>query len=71
MILAKDGRPVVYTGDDARFEYLWKPVAADRYDPANRAARYRAPDRGALYAAKFHDDGTGEWLPRSSRATGL
>jgi uncharacterized protein len=63
VILAKDGRPVAYMGDDARFEYLYKFVAANRYDPANRAAAMSLLDSGVLYVAKFHDDGTGEWLP--------
>ncbi len=63
VILAKDGRPVAYMGDDARFEYLYKFVAANRYDPANRAAATALLDSGVLYAAKLSDDGTGEWVP--------
>ena len=63
VILAKDGRPVAYMGDDARFEYLYKFVAANRYDPANRAAATSLLDSGVLYAAKLSDDGTGEWVP--------
>ncbi len=63
VILAKDGRPVAYMGDDARFEYLYKFVAADRYDPAYRAVATSLLDRGILYVAKLNDDGTGEWLP--------
>ncbi len=63
VILSRDGRPVAYMGDDARFEYLYKFVATDRYDPANRAAATALLDSGVLYAARFHDDGTGEWLP--------
>jgi uncharacterized protein len=63
IILSRDSRPVAYMGDDARFEYLYKFVAAGRYDAANRQANARLLDSGILYVAKFRDDGTGEWLP--------
>jgi secreted PhoX family phosphatase len=63
VIVARDGRPVAYMGDDARFEYLYKFVAAGRLDPNNRGANTHLLDSGILYAARFADDGTGEWLP--------
>ena len=63
VILAKDGRPVAYMGDDRVFEYLYKFVAAGRYDPANPAGATSLLDSGTLYVAKLNDDGTGEWLP--------
>jgi uncharacterized protein len=63
IILAKDGRPVAYMGDDARFEYLYKFVATDRYDPGNRQANMQLLDSGTLSVARFRDDGSGEWLP--------
>jgi hypothetical protein len=63
VILSKDGRPVAYMGDDARFEYVYKFVAAGRYDAANRQANIHLLDSGILYAARFKDDGSGEWLP--------
>jgi secreted PhoX family phosphatase len=63
VILAKDGRPVVYMGDDAGFEYLYKFVATGRYDPASPGGAASLLDSGVLYAARFRDDGTGEWLP--------
>jgi hypothetical protein len=63
VILSRDGRPVAYMGDDARFEYVYKFVATGRYDPGNRQANLHLLDSGILYAARFRDDGTGEWLP--------
>lgn len=62
IILSRDGRPVAYMGDDARFEYLYKFVATGRYDPHDRQANMRLLDSGTLYVANFHDDGSGEWL---------
>jgi uncharacterized protein len=61
--LARDGRAVVYTGDDQQFEYLYKFVSAGRFNPRRREANFDLLDTGTLYVAKFFEDGTGEWLP--------
>ena len=61
-ILNKDGRYVIYSGDDQRFEYVYKFVTEGRFDPGNRSANMNLLDTGTAYVAKFNADGTGEWL---------
>jgi uncharacterized protein len=66
--VTKDGRAVVYSGEDARFEYIYRFVSRDRIAPAGNgktAAQANATllDHGTLYVARFDADGTGRWLP--------
>ncbi len=61
--VGEDGTVVAYTGDDARFEYLYKFVSANRYDPDNRSANMTLLAEGILHVAQFNEDGTLRWLP--------
>jgi secreted PhoX family phosphatase len=59
----KDGRAVVYSGEDARFEYIYKFVSRDKIAPGGAKANRTLLDHGTLYVARFDADGSGRWLP--------
>ncbi|CAN5607521.1 PhoX family phosphatase [soil metagenome] len=64
------GRPVVcYSGDDARFEYIYEFVSAASLEEG--ATDGSILDEGTLYAARFNDDGSGEWLALAPGENGL
>ena len=62
-VIDKDGRIVIYTGDDQRFDYIYKFVSNGRYDANNRAANSALLDNGTLFVAKFSTNGRLDWLP--------
>jgi secreted PhoX family phosphatase len=68
--IAKNGRVVVYMGDDQVNEYVYKFVSADHW--RTMRSRGRSPlDEGTLYVARFNEDGTGTWLPLVHGENGL
>lgn len=69
--LAPDGRVVIYTGDDIAFEFIYKFVSRDAYDPRDRAANRNLLDHGTLYVGKFNADGSGTWIPLVYGQNGL
>ena len=58
----RDGRAVVYMGEDARFEYIYKFVSRDAIKPGGAAANATLLDHGTLYVAQFNADGKGRWI---------
>ena len=60
--LAADGRLVVYSGDDNRFDYMYKYVSKGTVSD-DSVANSKLLGDGTLYVARFDEDGTVAWLP--------
>lgn len=69
VVVAANGRIVVYLGDDERGEYLYKYVSDGVF--AAGGDNSKLLEEGQLYVAKFNDDGTGMWLPLTPESTGM
>lgn len=61
-VLNKDGRVVVFMGDDWEYEYVYRFVTDGVYDPDDRAENRNLLDEGVLSVARFAEDGSLQWL---------
>jgi len=73
MVIADSGHVVVYLGDDERGEYLYRYVSKNIYKPEVSSVNQidDLMENGTLYVAKFHEDGSGEWLALTEKTTGM
>ena len=76
VVISKEGYVVVYMGDDARGEFLYKFVSSQKYNENDPSANVNLLDDGTLYVAKFGDadeklKGRGEWIELSYGKNGL
>ncbi|WP_017906306.1 PhoX family protein [Pseudomonas asplenii] len=75
----RDGRAVVYMGDDERGEFIYKFISRDRIDHKNPKANRDLLDHGTLYVARFDNGdgnpdrpkGMGEWVELSFGKNGI
>jgi uncharacterized protein len=68
---AKDGRAVIYMGDDERFEYIYKFVSRDPVAPGGYERNRELLDHGTLYVARFDAAGDGAWIALVHGRNGL
>ena len=61
-VLNRDGRVVVYTGDDQAMHYIYRYVSHGRYRPEDPDSRTGLLDHGVLSVARFDEQGKLEWL---------
>jgi hypothetical protein len=61
--IASDGKLVIYSGDDNRFDYQYKWVSAEAVTEENSHFGSSLLSEGTLYVARFNADGTVDWLP--------
>ncbi|ADX74072.1 putative phosphatase [Pseudarthrobacter phenanthrenivorans Sphe3] len=54
VIIAESGHVVAYSGDDERFDYLYKFVSKDKYREGDRAHNMTLLSAGSLYVARFN-----------------
>ncbi len=69
VVVTPSGHVVVYMGDDERGEFVYKFVSDGTYSLGGDNSDLL--ETGSLFAGKFNDDGTGEWLALTPETTGM
>lgn len=69
LVIAADGRVVVYLGDDERGEFLYRFVSAGKY--LSGGDNTDLLENGSLYVAKFDENGHGRWIELTPASTGM
>ncbi|POH57375.1 PhoX family protein [Arthrobacter glacialis] len=60
VIIADNGKVVAYSGDDERFDYLYKFVSKDKYKKNDKAHNMTLLSEGDLYVAQFAGNSAAE-----------
>ena len=63
VVVNSTGHVVIYSGDDNYFEYLYKWVSHQKFDPSDLSSNRDILDHGDLFVARCEEDGTLNWLP--------
>lgn len=76
LTVAKDGRIVVYMGDDERGERIYKFVTKNKMIEGDKAHNMKLLDEGTLYVAVFNgsdkpNEGNGKWIELTYGKNGL
>ena len=69
--LTREKKVVVYMGEDATFEYIYKFVSDSAVRPGGARANKDLLDKGTLYVARFDANGRGQWIPLKHGENGL
>jgi secreted PhoX family phosphatase len=71
VVVAPDGRVVVYMADDGRFEYIYKFVSKRKFIPGNQDHNWKILDDGQLFVARFDEGFAGRWIELDQRHSKL
>lgn len=61
--VSSSGKLVIYSGDDNRFDYMYKYVSGGTVTDDTSVFGSPLMSDGTLYVARFDEDGTIEWMP--------